>query len=154
MLAFVYLFVMFLLGDSICRRFYPFLSAAHRLAGAFLAGLVLSSWWTYLSALLFSSTSSPMLWGNIVFFITAIAAIVWLRKVPLKEESLRNFDRSTTEFRGWDWVIVRIFLIFASWMMFSTLNMEGDYLEIGHHEFPDFGSTLSIMQSFALGHNF
>jgi hypothetical protein len=39
-------------------------------------------------------------------------------------------------------------------MMFRTFTTGDGNIMIGHHQFPDFGSTLSIMQSFALGHNF
>ena len=68
--ALFYLFLMFALGDAIGRRFYPFVSIPHRLASAFLCGLLLSSWWTYALAFFFSDMASPMLWGNLAFFIT------------------------------------------------------------------------------------
>ena len=73
---------MFILGDSICRRFFTFVSIPHRLASAFLAGLLISSWWTYLSALLFYWTSMPLVWGNLLFLVTSIAFIYWLRTRP------------------------------------------------------------------------
>lgn len=142
-----------MLGDSICRRFYSFASTPHRLAAAFLSGLLISSWWTYLCAWLFSGSSSPMLWGNLVYFVTAAFAIYWLRRQP-KADVGDGFDRTATEFKKWDWIWLGIFLVFACWLMFSTFNMSDGKLEIAHHQWSDFGSTLSIMQTFANGHNF
>ena len=105
MLAIIYLFIVFILGDSLCRRYYPFLSTAHRLAAAFLCGLLISSWWTYLSALLFYATSSPMLWGNLVFFVTSIGAIYLLRRRAGSADLQDEVDRTATEFKKWDWIV-------------------------------------------------
>ena len=145
---------MFVLGDSIGRRFYPFVSLPHRLASAFLCGVLFCSWWTYTLAYMFSNTSSPMLWGNLFFFVTAIVAILWLQRNPVKEPPQTRIDLSDATFLRWDWVLAGIFLVFATWMMFRTFTTGDGNILIGHHQFPDFGSTLSIMQSFALGHNF
>lgn len=150
MLAFIYLALMILLGDTICRRFFVYVSTPHRWAAAFLGGLLISSWWTYLSALLFASTASPMLWGNLVFFVTAVVGIWALRRKRLPEGSVAG----SAEFERWDWILIGIFLIFTSWMMFATFNMSGTMLQIGQHEYADFGATVSIMQSFAHGANF
>ena len=95
-----------------------------------------------------------MLWGNLLFFITAIGAILWLRENPPKKEPLTAIDLSDAGFQQWDWVIAGVFLVFVTWMMFHTFTMGDGKIMIGHHQFPDFGSTLSIMQSFADGHNF
>src|SRR5438094_4275340 len=106
MLAIVYLCVMVALGDAICRRFYAFVSLPHRFAAAFISGLLISTWWTYAGAWLFSGFSSPMLWGDLVYFITGIGVILWLRQMPQKEESGVNVDLGTTDFEKWDWVVI------------------------------------------------
>ena len=152
--ALFYLFVMFALGDAVGRRFFPIVSIPHRIASAFLCGLLLSSWWTYAAAFFFSNQTSPMLWGNLAFFITAGGLILWLRNNPPKKEPGAAIDLSGSEFQRADWIIAAIFLVFATWMMFQTFTMGDGKIMIGHHQFPDFGSTLSIMQSFAEGHNF
>src|SRR5436190_12695803 len=152
--ALFYLFVMFALGDAVGRRFFPIVSIPHRIASAFLCGLLLSSWWTYAAAYFFSNQTSPMLWGNLAFFITAGGLILWLRNSPPKKEPTAAIDVSDSEFQRADWIIAAIFLVFATWMMFHTFTMGDGKIMIGHHQFPDFGSTLSIMQSFADGHNF
>ncbi len=152
--ALFYLFVMFALGDAVGRRFFPIVSIPHRIASAFLCGLLLSSWWTYALAYFFSNQTTPMLWGNLAFFITAGGLILWLRNNPPKKEPGTSLDISDSEFQRTDWIIAGIFLAFVTWMMFQTFSMGDGNIKIGHHQFPDFGSTLSIMQSFADGHNF
>src|SRR6478735_7112553 len=77
MLALVYFGLAICLGDWICRRFYQFASVAHRCAAAVLVGLLVSSWFTYLAALAFTWASQPMVWGNLLFFLTALAALTW-----------------------------------------------------------------------------
>ena len=79
MLALVYILVISVVGDLICRRFFSYISIQHRLATAFLSGLLFSSCFTYLATLLFSGAASPLSWGNLVFFATATLLITWLR---------------------------------------------------------------------------
>lgn len=154
MLAIVYLILVFLLGDSICKRFFPYVSTAHRVATGFLAGLLLSTWLTYLAAAMFGGTSSPMLAGNLIFALLAIAAIYFLNKFPPKNSPSTTIDRETTTFRQADWITTGIFLLVAIVMMYGTFTMKDGNIEIANHQSSDFGSTASIMQSFAIGHNF
>ncbi|MEQ1606648.1 MAG: NHL repeat-containing protein [Pyrinomonadaceae bacterium] len=154
MLAFIYLILVFLLGDSICKRFFPYVSTAHRVATGFLAGLLISTWLTYLSAALFGGTSSPMLAGNLIFAVTAIAGIYFLNRFPSKKKPETSIDRETTRFKQADWIVTGIFLLVAIVMMYSTFTMKDGNMEIANHQSSDFGSTASIMQSFAIGHNF
>src|ERR1044071_6408255 len=86
MLAIIYLAFMFWVGDTICRRFYRLVSVPHRLAAAFLVGVLVSSWFTYLTARVFTSTTRPLLWGDLLFFAAMTAAFVWLR---LKKRAVR-----------------------------------------------------------------
>ncbi len=142
------------LGDAIGRRFLPFLSIPHRLASAFLCGVLFSSWFTYLVAYAFSESSSPMLWANVVFFTVAIALIYFLNRGTQDDRSTTFISPAETAFTRWDWTIVAIFFIFGLWMMFRTFTIEDGNIAFGHHQYPDFGSTVSIMQSFAYGNNF
>jgi len=93
---------MFALGDAIGRRFFAFVSLPHRLASAFLCGLLFSSWWTYILAYMFSNTSVPMVLGNIAFFFTTIGAILWLQKNPAKDPPTTAIDVSDASFLRWD----------------------------------------------------
>src|SRR6187549_2652603 len=132
MLAFIYLILMCVLGDTICRRFFVYVSTPHRFATAFIGGLLISSWWTYLSALLFAGTASPMLWGNVISFITAAALIFWLRKRPALDQADANIKEEAAKYETWDWVLIGIFLLFSGWMMFSTFNVTDGIFKIGH----------------------
>src|SRR5215472_5601181 len=91
MLALIYFVLAACVGDFLCRRFYQFESVAHRCAAAILVGLLLSSWFTYLAGLAFAWTSRPLLWGNLLFFATAIAVLswpIWKRRV-VKDSSAK-----------------------------------------------------------------
>ena len=142
------------LGDAIGRRFLPFLSIPHRLASAFLCGLLFSSWFTYIIGYLLSESSSPMFWANAVFFAVSIALIYFLNRGTSDAGPTTTIDSSETEFTRWDWTVVGIFFVFGLWMMFRTFTIEDGLIAFGHHQYPDFGSTVSIMQSFAYGNNF
>ncbi len=77
MLALIYLGLAICVGDFLCRRFYRFVSVAHRCAAAILVGLLVSSWFTYLAGLAFWWTSRPLLWGNLLFFVAAVSLLTW-----------------------------------------------------------------------------
>src|SRR6266513_6027511 len=77
MLALIYLALAIYLGDSLCRRFYRFVSVAHRLAAAVLVGLLVSTWFTYLAALAFAHTTKPLLWANACFFLV-VGSVIFL----------------------------------------------------------------------------
>jgi len=79
MTALIYLILAACVGDFFCRRFYQFESVAHRCAAAILAGLLISSWFTYLTGLAFFWTSRPLVWANLLFFTAAIAVLSWPR---------------------------------------------------------------------------
>jgi len=85
MLALIYLALAVYLGDLLCRRFYRFVSLPHRLAAATLVGLLLSSWFTYLAALAFAHTSTPLLWADLLFFGAAVGAILSIRRRSRRE---------------------------------------------------------------------
>ena len=80
MLSLFYLALVFLVGDSVCRRSISFVSTQHRIAAGFLSGLLLSSWFTYLAALLFYRTGQPLIWANLTYAIAAVLCIVLLRR--------------------------------------------------------------------------
>lgn len=155
MLALIYLAIMVVLGDSLCRRFYLYISLPHRLAAAFLSGLLISSWLTYLGALAFAQTSRPLLWGNLLFFLLATGLILWLwRRAPGERASEAALPAQAAGADKWDWAVIGCFFVLACWLMFSSFNMEAGKLQIANHQWSDFGPNVAIMQSFARGHNF
>jgi DNA-binding beta-propeller fold protein YncE len=160
MLALVYLTVAICLGDRICRRFYSFVSTPHRWAAAFIVGLLVAGWITYLTALAFGHTSLPLFWGNLCFFAVAIAVFTWPRwrhkivKAPAIETKESPSVPRAPGSNAVDWLCLAGFFAFATWLMFATLNSTGGQLQIANNEYSDFGPNTAIIQSFGVGHNF
>lgn len=183
MLALVYILVISVVGDLICRRFFSYISIQHRLATAFLSGLLFSSCFTYLATLLFSGAASPLSWSNLVFFATATLLITWLRHgsrmeqpgdgallyfqrniFPNKQQpDLINTDRNLIKFSSegrpagslkWDLICLFVCLTLGVWLMFATLNFVDGNFHFSVKSWSDFGPNLSLAQSFAWGHNF
>src|SRR6266404_4227126 len=164
MLALIYLGLAICLGDFLCRRFYQFASVAHRCAAAILSGLLISSWFTYLAGLLFTRARQPLLWGNLLFGIAAIAVLSWNRwkhKVIKRAQDdspntfvpVRYLPRPTGSSIA-DWLLIAGYVVLVSWMMFASFNSSDGILRIANQEYSDFGPNTAIMQSFAVGHNF
>jgi len=153
MLALVYLAAMTYFGDRICRCFYRFISFQQRAATAFLVGLLLSSWITYLGSLTFAWSAQPLIMGNIIFVLALGLAIY---KLPLRPAA--NYFNTTNErpvgSNRWDWIYLAAFFIFACWLMFATLSFKDGQFQISFKSWSDFGANLSLAQSFALGRNF
>src|SRR5881396_1653620 len=163
MLALIYFGLAICLGDFLCRRFYQFVSVAHRLAAAVLVGLLVSSWFTYLAGLAFAWASRPLLWGNLLFFIAAVALLSWprwkgaIRGTTLGKSNSRAADLYLPRSKGSsiaDWIFITVCVALVSWMMFASFNSTGSKLQISNAEYSDFGPNTAIMQSFAVGHNF
>src|ERR1700740_1452882 len=162
MLALIYLGVAACLGDCLCQRFYRSVSIPHRWAAAVIVGLLVSSWFTYLVALTFASASQPLLWGNLLFFVAAIAKLSWprwknkiIKAAPGETESRVAADLYLPRPGGSDnidWLLSVASFAMASWMMFATLNSGGGKLQIANNEYSDFGPNTAIMQSFGVGH--
>jgi low temperature requirement protein LtrA len=75
MLALIYLVLAIYLGDLHSRRFYRFVSVAHRAIATVITGLLIGSWFTYLAGLLSARARQLLLWGNALFFTAAIPAV-------------------------------------------------------------------------------
>jgi sugar lactone lactonase YvrE len=164
MLALICLALAIYLGDLLCRRFYRFVSIPHRWAAAVIVGLVVSSWFTYLAGLLFTRAQQALLWGNLLFFVTAIAVLcwsIWKQKLTGHAQSEADIRPATNLYllrpRGSsiaDWVLIAGYLVLVSWMMFASFSSKAGKLHISNPEYSDFGPNTAIMQSFAVGHNF
>src|SRR6266576_4002664 len=164
MLALIYLGLAICVGDFLCRRFYRFVSVAHRCAAAILVGLLVSSWFTYLAGLAFWWASRPLLWGNLLFFVASVALLTWPKwksKLLKPRDAGTNVSQATTlyfpraEGSGiGDWLFIAGYVLLVSWMMFASFNSEGSKLKISNSQYSDFGPNTAIIQSFAVGHNF
>ncbi|MDX2040911.1 MAG: hypothetical protein SF097_06665 [Acidobacteriota bacterium] len=151
MLSVLYLAGMVYFGDCLCRCFYRYKSIQHRLATAFLVGLLVSSIITYLGALAFARTAQPMVWGNVIFAVAVgLAALKTLRCPPLNDD-----DNSRPAGNDkWDWLCLFSCFVFSSWLMWVTLDFPNGDFQFGFKSWSDFGANLSVSQSFVLGHNF
>jgi hypothetical protein len=147
MLAIIYLAAMIYFGDRICRCFYRFASIQHRLASAFLTGLMFSTCITYLGTLAFARFSHPLIAGNLVF-VAAFAAIV----IKLPRNKPVVYDKQN--WNSWDWLFLGIASLLACWLIFVTLGFKEGSFQIPFKAWSDFGANLSLTQSFAIGNNF
>jgi hypothetical protein len=152
MLALLYLATMLVLGACICRRLYTFNSLVHYFAASFLVGLVLCTWTTYLLALAFASSAKPLIGGNILFFMLAGLVIYRLRPQSVFDPKLS--DSRPPGSVVWDTFFVGCFLLIACYLMFGTLWLKDGNARMAFVVWNDFGPNLSLMQSFAMGHNF
>src|SRR5262245_64688399 len=99
MFAILYLTIMLALGDRVSSRFYRFIDLPHRLATSFLVGLLISSTFTYLAALVYARTVRPLFWANVLYFMSA-ALVFWLCwRVPVRDKRIK-LSRPTK----WDWI--------------------------------------------------
>jgi DNA-binding beta-propeller fold protein YncE len=164
MLALIYFGLALCVGDFLCRRFYQFVSVAHRFAAAILVGLLVSSWFSYLAGLVFWWASRPLLWGNLLFFVAAVAVLTsprWKTKLIRSNKLGTNIRQATTLYfpraKGSsiaDWLLIAGYVVLVSWMMFASFSTAGGKLRIANPEYSDFGPNTAIIQSFAVGHNF
>jgi DNA-binding beta-propeller fold protein YncE len=164
MLALIYFALAICVGDFFCRRFYRFVSVAHRCAAAILAGLLISSWFTYLAGLAFAWTAKPLLWANLLFFLAVVALLSWpkwkhriVNAAPDAAHRLQTAEASVPRPDGSgiaDWLLIIGYVVLVSWMMFASFNSKGGKLQIANPEYSDFGPNTALMQSFAVGHNF
>ena len=156
MLALIYFGLAICVGDFLCRRFYRFVSVAHRCAAAILVGLLVSVWFTYLAGLAFFRALQPLLWGNLLFFVTAVALLAWTRwkgRPPRDDAAGLYLPRPKGSSLA-DWVLIAAYVVLVSWMMFASFSSSNGNLRIANPQYSDFGPNTAIMQSFAVGHNF
>ena len=164
MLALIYLALAICVGDFFCRRFYRFVSVAHRCAAALLVGLLISTWFTYLAGLAFAWTARPLLWANLLFFLAVLALLTWpkwkhrmVKAAPDAAHSSETAETYVPRPNGSgiaDWLVIAGYVVLVSWMMFASFNSSGGKLKISNPEYSDFGPNTALMQSFAVGHNF
>ena len=152
MLAIIYLAVATYFGDLVCRRFLRFLSNQQRIATAFLVGLLLSTWTTFLLAVLFHASRQPLVIANLLFLGIFIVAVFVSRRWPSKINDATSERPAGNQ--TWDFVWLGACLVFSCWLMFATLGFKDGQFQIAFKAWTDFGANVSLTQSFALGKNF
>ena len=152
MFALIYLGLAIALGDFVGRRFYRFVSAPHRFATALLVGILLSTWFTYLTALAFAHTSEPLLWADLLFLIAAAATLFWL---PKKFPGIQMIGSRAPGRAVYDWITLGALLVAGCALLMGTLYVtKQGRIRVSGIEATDFSLQSAIAQSFALGHNF
>jgi hypothetical protein len=152
MLALIYIAVATVLGFCVCWRFYRFTSLAFQLGASFLIGILVSTWATYVFALIFASYAKPLAGANLLFF--GFGGLVIYKLCP---RSLLALSLRTTRAAGslkWDAIFIGAFSAVACYLMFGTVSLKSGSLRLASVVWNDFGPNLSLMQSFAVGHNF
>jgi DNA-binding beta-propeller fold protein YncE len=161
MIALVYVIAMVLVGDAFTRRWARPTSVAHRLATAFLVGLLLSTWTTFLLALVWAQSDQPLAPANALFLAVAAVFVVGDRVLDRRRAqrallrpraALRRAGRALWDERG-QWLFVLVVGTFVTWMAFTTFSYDGTGLRVGIHEYGDFGPNTAISAGFAIGHN-
>lgn len=124
MIAILYLVFVFVIGDRLASRYLHFVSVPHRVAGGFLIGIVVSTWFTYLSAFLLSRTSSPLFWSNILFFLGSIGFLIYWKDIILPSiGNLREIKDALRRIEKWDVVLIAVFAAIAIWIMSGIFIM-------------------------------
>lgn len=152
MLALIYLGMAVCLGDLVCRYFYRFVSIPHRWATASLVGIFLSTWFTYLAGWAFAKMDEPLLWANLLFFVVALGAILWLFK---KVSSTDTPELRLAAHSRWDWITLGALFVATCLLLTGTLYLtKQGRIRISGLEALSFGQQSTVAQSFGLGHNF
>ena len=144
MIALGFLGVMVFFGDTLASRWFSFVSLPHRLATAFLVGLLTGTWISYLAALLASGASDPMAVGGLASGLGMLLAGIWLRRNPSSVAATpANRLRSIRS----EWALVLLLAAAAGAMMIWTYHYDHGTLWIAGDLWSDFGPTSAISQS-------
>jgi hypothetical protein len=152
MLARIYIAVAPVLGSCVCWRFYRFTSLAFQLAASFRIGIRLSTCATYLFSLIFVSYAKPLVGANLLFF--GFGGLVIYKLCPRSVLALSLRTPRAPGSLKWDAIFIGAFGAVACYLMFGTVSLKSGSLRLASVVWNDFGPNLSLMQSFAVGHNF
>ncbi len=160
MTGLLYLVLAIVVGDTLSRPILTSAARPRRLATAFLVGILVMTWATYLIAYLLRDQGSSLdLADRVVMAAAGLAALARLGWVVRRrrwqdrqagEHPLSRPSRSEVL----DWVVIGAITIFVGWMMGQTYWYANGQLHIAGMVWSDFGPTTAIAQSFALGDNF
>jgi hypothetical protein len=142
----------FILKDKLVSSSFLFLPASY------LIGTLVLSWITYLSAVVFSSASKPLLPANIISFVVVIVftlGIVFKNRKKTKRAicDIKKYGLPI-RFSGIELFVLISSTVLWSIFMFRSLYLRGDILHTGVSAFSDFGAHLPVIRSFSAGSNF
>ena len=161
--AILFLVISMLAGARLCRILLPSLDGRVRSPGeqhvapwviawpaAFLAGTLLVTWMTYLTASAARATGSPMATANAIVMsaLVILLAVDFFRRrrnrAPVRERSHGKIDPA----------IAITGVVLSAIIMFHTCRIEGDTLILGRTAFGDLNIHLGMARSFSFGQNF
>ena len=172
MTAVLYIIFSFLLGAGLILELKPYWE--HRLRfilkdglvsssflfipSSYLVGTLVLSWITYLSAVVFSSSSKPLLPANIISFLVVITFILTVAYINRNKTKRAIYEIKKyglqIRFSGVEWFVLAGSAIIWSIFMFRSLYLRGEILHAGVSAFSDFGAHLPVIRSFSAGSNF
>lgn len=144
MIAAVYLVASFLAGLTLVQRLFPDLSTMARLAGGFLAGIVLTAWTTFLVAFALSGLTEASVDAGIAFAVVLNGAIFAAWGRGLRPAQFR--------LGGIEMLFLGASLAFSFWLMEARLR--GDPLLVSFNTWGDTALHVSLARSFSQGFNF
>jgi len=155
MVALLYLVALVLAGDGLARRWFPTARAPQRWATAFLVGLPVASWLSYLTAQLFEGAGDRLLLAALVviWWLLLFTVWAWRRGRSRRTDSIPRASRPSAV-GCWDVATIGGIALLVGWMMVSTYHVADGRLLIASGLWSDFGPTSAIAQSFAVGDNF
>jgi hypothetical protein len=143
-IAAVYLIASSLAGLTLVHRLFSDLPAMVRLAGGFLAGIVLTAWATFLIAFALSGLTEAAVDIGIAFAIGLNLVIVGVWGRGLRPAQFR--------LSGIEMLFVGASLAFSFWLMEARLR--GDPLLVSFNTWGDTALHVSLARSFSWGFNF
>ena len=144
MLAVVYLIAAFLAGLVLVQRFVPDFPPFVRLAGALVAGILLTAWATFLAAFALSPALDDATLAGAIIALGLNAAVVAL--------GWRYLDYHTLRVTPVDAALLGLSLMLSFWLMDARLS--GDPLTVSANTWGDTALHISLARSFSEAHNF
>jgi len=174
MLGVVYILLCVLCGSAICGLLFKNLGKPAEEAGLpafmvklpawYLIGTLAVTWPVYLFSYLFQNTGKPLLWGNLVTWLLAIAFIVVVLLVNKEKKSVnemlsgsrtKEFFFMEKESQAYGPILFTIAAVaFTGFLMFLTFKVLGNSIYVGYSVFSDFAPHLGMIRSFSESNNF
>ncbi|HEY5625664.1 MAG TPA: hypothetical protein VIT93_04160, partial [Dehalococcoidia bacterium] len=150
MLAAVYLLSLALAGVAAVTVLLPSAPVMVRLAGGFIAGIVVAAWVTYVVALGLSPlTDESLLAGIVISIVISVGLIAGLvRRLRIPDFRLRPLEI----------MLIGLALIFSFWLMDQRLtvddNAPGNPVVVSANTWGDTALHVSLARSFSQGDNY
>lgn len=176
MLGVVYILLCVLCGSVICGLLFKNLGKPAEEAGLpafmvklpawYLTGTLALTWPVYLFSYLFQNTPKPLLLGNLVTWLIAIAFIAVVFLVNKGKKSVKEMFSGTgsrakefffmeKESQALGPILFTFMTVaFTGFLMFLTFKVLDNSIYVGYSVFSDFAPHLGMIRSFSVSNNF